>query len=224
MAGRCNFLGSNYVVGTGTGNVGGEADFDPDEVGSLVFEGYQWVGSNTTQYSSLAGDRRIFGQVTGDAAATRALISGAILAWPHIVAKDQIIDEVYAEVTLFAAAQNFRIAMYTNTSRSILYPDALVAESANLSGASTGVRTVSTSITLLAGNLVWIAVNSSSSSITLRGLLDGSSHGWTNVGTNIVPLNHIQVGATFGAFPDPFPGGATGSRQNVPAIAYRLSA
>lgn len=93
----------------------------------------------------------------GTALTTGAPAVGTLFAFPFIYPRGGTIDIIACNVTTLAVGATIRIGIYNNTSDTDLYPSSLVYGSAELSGATTGVKQESISVTLLPNTLYWSA-------------------------------------------------------------------
>jgi len=102
------------------------------------------------------------------AVSTIAQVADRIEFHPFIPARTVTINELAIDVSTNVAATNCKAAIYSDNGSGA--PNALLAGTADLSCATTGVKTGAvSSLTLTAGTIYWFAVHSSSTQ-TLRGI------------------------------------------------------
>ena len=159
------------------------------------------------------------------AKSTAALTASSIRAQPLIVKREMSIDALVAEVTTVGSF-NFRLAIYTDNGSG--YPDALVAQTAELDGstpAAPSLRTGAVSATLQPG-LYWLCIVTAGS-ITFRvdavGGWPSDFLGLDNSSQATIRQPYYSVAFTYASFPSTFPGGATintnaGSGTNAPIV------
>lgn len=160
---------------------------------------------------------------------TGAMTLNTLWAMPFVApARGGVLDRIACEVTTLVAAQNLRIGLYENKAdyRDV-YPGALLADSGNISMATTGIKSFGLTQALVPGRIYWVAlVTSESTTQRMRGLaVGGVSHflGMADTATSLLNLG-INVAFTFGALPDPFTaGGAYVTAIPVPVLRYRFS-
>lgn len=157
-----------------------------------------------------------------------ALVANILRAMPFIApARGGTLDRLAFAVTSFVAG-NARIGLYTNTSDSVIYPDALLADSGSISTGSNGVKTYTLSQTLTPGRMYWLAIVSDSTATirTLNGASTGNLMG--NPASFLVnPYVGLSVSFTYDVLPGTFTAGATpfnSTSTPVPALGYRFSA
>lgn len=129
------------------------------------------------------------------------------------------------------ATGNSRIAVYTNTSPAVLYPDELLGESGSKANtaASTIVSTTGLSLgPLTPGELYWLAYVNDNVAASVRKLDPGACSGM--LGAPLAQISTppgIKVAFTYAAPPSTFPAGGTyinTSSDFAPALGYRVSA
>ncbi len=136
-----------------------------------------------------------------------------------MLAKAVTIDQLVAEVSTAVAASEFHLAIYSSNSDGT--PNAAIASALANSGATTGNRTPTVSVSLAAGTLYWILVHHSSTA-TLRAIAVGAamSLGYP-VTANSGPYTALRGTATYAS-------GALATlpsltrTANVPPILVRL--
>lgn len=183
---------------------------------------YQDIG--TTQ-SYLAG--AAYGGCTSNSTAAGAI--NTFYALPFYRARGGTIDQLRFVVgTASGAGAKGRMGVYTSTSPTNLYPNALVVDGGEFAVDSTGNKTATVSVVLAPNTLYWFAyVQSVSFSGAMQSIAGGQL--FPILGIPSTFGGDLSVGLTvaqtYGALPDPFPASATvlGSTGFVPALAARFS-
>ena len=196
---------------TGTGGAGGGVcdENSCKQVGTVPLE--RWY--STTNSEQAAG------------ATTRPSVD-TIYAEPFVVARAGSIDAMSIYQWSGAAAGNMRLAIYAATGPAALYPSALVVETGDISTAADGYKQVAVAQALTANRLYWLAFNCSRGTDLFY---------WNNsikptllgISANLVDFyHHVTVASVYGAFPNPFPAGATRqvTATTMPGIWVRWSA
>lgn len=204
------------------GGAGGDLTIDANAGGG--------VGGQPT---GTAGLNRIYiaGQNNASVLTTGIPSTGTMRAMPfRCPPRAGTIDQISFYVSIGLAASTGRIALYRAVSASNVYPGARVADSGDISCASTGHKTYGVSASFSPGELLWLAYQqSSSSTLTIRCLpvagcavdVLGMEDAWS-VATSGVGLS---VALAYGAFPATFTAGATPIVATpIPALAARFSA
>lgn len=169
----------------------------------------------------------IAGQSNNTALTTGAPTANVLRAMPFLAPlRGGTIDRIAFEVTTLLAG-NGRIGLYDNLEdlRNV-YPGALLADSGDISTATTGIKSATISVALRPGRIYWLALVTSAAP-TLRGLAVGGVSGFLGVATaGTTALNMgISVAHTFGALPNPFTAaGAFFTAVPIPVLRYRFSA
>lgn len=224
---KISFLQTNTVTSSGggsgvwgaiTGTLSDQTDLatalglkadKTQTINGIVFSGNITV-PNTILYKGTG--KYYSNAINQNVRTTMSVANAAMRAYPFIVPKTIIIDQIISEVTTLVGGTEYRIGLYTDNGS--LYPDALVANSDTgaYSSASTGVKTgtPSSNITLTPG-LYWIVTNANGAP-TLRGLMPTSvAPVLGEVSTMGASGNQTAyaVSSTYGALPATFPVGAT---------------
>lgn len=127
---------------------------------------------------------------------TLLLAANTVNYAPFVVKTPITIDQIAIEVTGAVAAAGVRVAIYNADTNG--QPTSLVVDSGKLSGATTGVKTASVSVTLQSGR--YLAAVVSDSAITLRCVRGGNVNAYlTTLGQN--QLTTLTASLTYGAFP-----------------------
>lgn len=154
------------------------------------------------------------------------------VAIPFWAPRGGTINKIYAQVTTAVAAQNIRLGIYANTADTNPSPAGLLFDSGSISAATTGLKSATASLVLVAGNLYWFTFLSSNAGIIISSIAATNMFGV--LGYNNTDLASSQVGiglyidgVAFGALPDPF--GTAGltiygsSTGNVPLLTADFS-
>lgn len=157
---------------------------------------------------------------------TGAPTAGVLRAMPFVApARGGTLDRLAIAITI-GAVGNFRLGLYANQSQTAIYPGALVADSGNLDANVTGTNAATVNLTLTPNQMYWIALLSNAAP-TIRAMGVASAGALLGV-SNALPTTPnvgISVSQSFGALPDPFPGGgAMITAVPIPVLAYRFSA
>lgn len=164
----------------------------------------------------------------GTGTATVAPGGNTLIAMPFLTTRAGTIDQIGARITTISGSGAFRLGVYTATSDTNLYPDALVLDSGELSGTSAAVVSASISEALSANTLYWFVCLFNNGTNQISAIPAGGM--WPILGLsnalNVVPGVGWQVTQAYGALPDPFPAGASVrlNSSNGPGIAVRFSA
>lgn len=140
-----------------------------------------------------------FGNLT-----TRSVGVDSIRTTPLIVPRATTFDRIAVEVTTLAAGASARLGIYNDDGAG--YPGSLVLDAGTVSVATTGVKAITIDLKLAKG-LYWCALVSDGAPtvrgvvalLTPIGVLSGGGGGWQT---------GYYKAQTYGALPDPFPGGA----------------
>lgn len=135
--------------------------------------------------------------LNGSANTTAAGAANRIDLYPFVLGRAVTIDQLVAEVTTAVASSAFHLAIYSSNSDGS--PSAAIASALANSGATTGNRTPSVSVSLAAGTLYWMMVHHSSTA-TLRAIAVGAamSLGYP-VTANTTPYTALRGTATYSA-------------------------
>lgn len=206
--------------------------------GQNVYWGYHYVGSAATDYPTdgNALEYQIAGGVTGENFATEARVNGEILAWPFLVGRTGTLDEIQIEVTAGNAAGRLgRVAIYNNASRTRLYPTTRVVDSGSIDFTAAGLKTVSVSATLTAGQLYWATYATNNSTPVLRSITSASMAPWgssKSSAPSLATFTGFSFNKAFPGLDDPFPAAGTGTlgasavarTGNYPVVMLHFSA
>jgi hypothetical protein len=123
---------------------------------------------------------------------------------PFIPIKTFTTASLSIEVTSLVAGSNTRILIYSDNNG---VPGTKIVESTDLSTATLGIRTFSTTQTLSAGVCYWIGVHTSSTA-TLRAIpLSGCLNIGTPAAAGATIFNMYRVSVTYGSAPTTYSGG-----------------
>lgn len=183
--------------------------------------------------SPLARTHPAGGVLVGGTAVSLTTTANRHIALPFWAPRGGTINKIYASVITAVAAQNIRLGIYANTADTNPSPAALLFDSGNISAASTGGKSSTASLVLIAGNLYWFTFLSSNSGIAIGGWSASNVFGIlgfnnTDIGTSQNGIGLYIDGVAFGALPDPF--GTAGltiygsSVGNIPLLAADMSA
>ncbi len=171
---------------------------------------------------------QVAGLVNCTVLTTGAPSAGNLRALPFTApAKGGIVDQLAFNVTTLLAG-NARIGLYRNLSPGNLYPGDLVAgtDTGAIATGTAGVKTASVNVSLIPGELYWLA-HLSDVAATLRCLALANMHPMHGLDSALgtAPGFGITRAFAFAALPTPFgAGGSVISAVPIPALAYRLSA
>jgi hypothetical protein len=141
-----------FLTGTATGT-------------ELLYNGTTWAVASTTNigvmaYGTTPLERWYTAPTTGTALTQAVLGTANVLrAYPFIVHKKTVFDRIAMNVTTLLSPSFIRFGIYRDGGN--LYPSGLVVDSGAVSGATTGVKSVTISVTLDPG-IYWLAYNTNS--------------------------------------------------------------
>jgi hypothetical protein len=173
----------------------------------------------------------------GNMVAGSALTANTIALYPFIVRRNVTVNNLGARVTTVAASSNVQLAVYGSDSSNEVTGTALAA-TGNLSGATaTSVNGSVTAFTMQAGQIYWMAINSSGTptmlvpsalSMHLHSIL-GAPLLADVFGSSTISLALRTVAQTFGTWPDltsvtPTVVGASANASKGALIAMQVSA
>lgn len=151
---------------------------------------------------------------------------GPMRALPFIApARGGTLDRIAVNVTA-GVVGNFRLGLYENTSQTVMYPGALISQSADLDTNVTGVNGYTLNVPLTPGQMYWLVYHCSAAA-TIRAMAVGGVSSLLGNSNALGTAPNIGITATqaYGALPNPYPnGGAMITAVPIPAIAYRFSA
>jgi hypothetical protein len=160
---------------------------------------------------------------------TLALVANDLWAVPFRAPRRRgsSIDTIAFRVTTLVAASNARIGLYANAGATDdPYPSALIADSGNISTATTGDKTFSTTQTLQPGALYWLVLHPSGAisvdSLAVAGV--SALLGFNQAGVALITA--IKNSQAFGALPATFPAFSAGgsfATTAIPALRRRLA-
>ena len=146
--------------------------------------------------------------VQGALSAGVAMVANNIYLYPFFVLRTMTADDLGARVTTLSAGSNVQLAIYNSTSNAV--PTTLLASTANLSVGATGtVNAAVTAFTLNAGQLYWMAMNSSGTPVMMG--IGATSNYYTTIfgSTSLADVSAGSgvsvgrtIGQTFGTWPD----------------------
>lgn len=136
------------------------------------------------------------------------------------------VDRIDFQINTLGAG-NGRLGLYSNTSDSTLYPNALLADGGSISTATTGVKSTTISVALAGGSLNWLVYNTDNAValvLQLNGTDVTSMLGQPAAGGTAYHAA-ISVAQAFGAMPATFTAGGAYvlSTSFVPWLRLRFS-
>lgn len=150
-----------------------------------------------------------------------------IFLYPFWVKIPIIFDRIGVKVTTSAAASKIRVGIYNATSKSNLTPNALIYGSAELSGASTGVKEDtpgSGSVTISTPGLYYFAVLTGTLAPTMQTLSVASIAAILGMDSGVTQRNTGWSRAfSYAALPDPLGGSPALISQAMPQGFIRIS-
>jgi len=158
------------------------------------------------------------------------LATGTIWLISFIEVRGGTIDQLMFDVTTQAAGQNGRIGLYSNTSDTTLYPNALLEDSGSISLTGTGAKayTLGTPRVLTPGALYWIALTIDGGSPVVRGTIHEAFWNALGVVSGVPGIGYRLTAFTYAALPNPLTAGATTHDINfgtsTPVLYRRYSA
>lgn len=131
---------------------------------------------------------------------TRALVASTIYYSPFIVRTPITVDQIVTEITTSAASSACRMGIYKADSD--LQPTALVNDSGTIDSSSTGVKSISISVTLDPG--VYLTALNSNGTPTLRTIRGGSVYTGLTSGLGTSPFTQaMRISSAYAALADP---------------------
>lgn len=209
------FIAAGYSLNTGTGGAADISYFR--QVGTSPIESW-YVAGKITHHAANFG-----------AGATPT--ADVIYALPFVAPRGGTLDRIAIRVVTPQAAKTARIGIYSATSATNLYPNALLVDAVvNVTVAQVEPATISQALS--PGQLYWFVLTTDATTALLASLsVEGL---WpifgipSDLGTSSDFGLGLAVADAYGALPDPFPAGATvmynGGTLLLPVIACRFSA
>lgn len=160
---------------------------------------------------------------------TASVATGTLYAYPFISGRGGTLDRIAFNVTTVGGAGSVaRVGIYTATSDTNLYPDALVVDGGEQNtNASTGVKSSNINISLTPNKLYWLVFLCGTSAPVVRGLQVSSMQNILGLDNTLSTANGqgLTVAQAYGALHATFPGSATVLTSTPhPLIAVRYSA
>ena len=156
---------------------------------------------------------------------TGAATLGTLFATPFLSGRGGVIDTIYFEVTTGVATAVGRCGIYTSTSDTNLYPDALVVDSGEFDCSTATVKSASISVRLDPNKVYWFVTNFGTAAPTIR--LSGSPACGPILGDastiGSTTRTGITVASSYAALPSTFPGSAAFTTSAMPLICVRYS-
>jgi len=149
--------------------------------------------------------------------ATVALAANQLEAFPIVVSRDMTFDRIAIEVTTLADPSNIRLGIYNNGTN--LYPGTLLLDAGAVSGATTGVKTITISQQLVKG-IYFLAIVADATP-TVRGLAVTVPLLGLRATLLYAVEQQWRAAFTYAALPNPFTSGGT-LRTDGKGIALRL--
>ncbi|HET6373004.1 MAG TPA: hypothetical protein VFG76_06840 [Candidatus Polarisedimenticolia bacterium] len=195
----------------------------------LTAGGYSYfrhVGTTPVERWYVAGS--ISGIAIGNAAIAENVIYAAPLTSERGGRIDQLAVSLNTACTVISATGKARIGIYTSTSDTNLYPDALVVDAGEVSFLTNGVKTLAVNVLLSPSKLYWVVMNEDCDNAdpSMRVLGATASAPILGVSTAFAGGNSgngWSVNMGYAPLPATFPAGGTVSINNLPAIAVRYS-
>ena len=100
-------------------------------------------------------------------------------------------------------------------------PNNLIYESANIDCSTSGLKSLTTSIDFVAGEVYWIAVNFNISNIVIRQMNTNARLPINTPFYDSTPKYTFRKVQAFGSFPNPITGVATFTTETVPYLSFR---
>lgn len=165
---------------------------------------------------------------------TVTLTADTLYGVPFVVHGDIAIDRIAVEVTTLDAGSSVRLGLYAESLTERGEPGVLLEDLATISGASTGMKTLTVTPTRrLAAGRYFVAVVASSVVVALRAYAEADSAdlGWPGATANLLAASldamwrgAAGANAAASALPDPFPSTPTadlGTGAAMPATVLR---
>lgn len=147
-----------------------------------------------------------------------------LYAMPFIVARTTKFDTISCEVTSSGAGSEIRLGIYRDNGN--LYPGALIFDTGDILGTSTGVKdvTITSSLQIFQPGMYWLTYENSATVPQIR-ILPASGYLalWPPLFGTTIPGYAYTVAHTVGAAPDPYTGGGT-LRTAVSAVGSPVPA
>jgi hypothetical protein len=185
---------------------------------SLLGSGNLTIGSGIHCLMPPFSGKSYIPMITYASLTPSAITSNLIRLIPFIPARDITISSTSLNVTSLVAGVNARILVYDDLNG---LPNNKVIESTDLSCATTGVKTFTTTYTFLAGNTYWVG-NYCSGSFSLQ-LIPIANLLMINNTTAGVTYTGVTYSSAFGSAPTSLNGvSATYSNGAFPAIMFNI--
>ena len=204
-----------------------------DDPGKYVIEGYVRSGSGSLDIPTFPLDKIIPGLKTAEAFGSQAFVNGSAVAWPFIVSIAYTVTAVTIEhsATVTPGAKA-RLGIYTNASRTRLFPLSLVADISEWDlSTATGFKALTASVPLTVGSLYWAVYLTNSSGPTLRSVPGTGFFGWGTIPSTppvLSAFNSLSANITYGALPSTFPSGTgpsvAGRNGPMPLVFFSITA
>lgn len=152
-----------------------------------------------------------------------ALTLGAntLYAIPLLVARNMTVDRIALQVSTLADPSNIRLGIYNNGTN--LYPGTLLLDAGTVSGATTGVKTITISQALTKGIYWVVCVSDATPAVNALGYY---AEPCMILGIRSTDFNHRNIGwsvaFTYAALPDPFTVGGSIANAFLPNMPLRL--
>lgn len=151
---------------------------------------------------------------------TETVTLGQLYAAPFVIPRSglTVVRIGFAVNSAAAAGGVGRCGIYTNTSSTVFYPDALVVDSDEFATDSTGGKEATVSASITSPGLYWYVTlfGTSACGIARQATsLDGPWLGWASITASNGFVNRIIKAQTYGALPATFPASAT-NNNSVP--------
>ncbi len=154
-------------------------------------------------------------------------VVNTLYAFPFTSGRGGTLDRIQFNVTTGGAAGSVaRVGIYTSTSDTNLYPNALVVDGGQFDTTSTGVKTATISAALTENKLYWLVFLSGTAAPTVRAGQPSSMPNVLGIDSAMGTGSGIglNVARAYGALPGTFPAGATVQTSSpIPIITVRYS-
>ena len=157
---------------------------------------------------------------------TATITANVMRAMPFIAPRrGGTLDRLAINVTTLSAGAG-RLGIYRATSETNVYPGSLVLDAGTVDTSATGVKPITISQSLVAGQLYWLACVFSATPV-IRGFAVGSVSEMLGISAALGTAANagISVAFTYAALPSTFTaGGAVITAVPIPGLFYRFSA
>jgi len=163
--------------------------------------------------------------VTGTTASTAVMTANRLYAVPFVApARPASVDRLAFEVTALSAG-NARMGVWDNTADNNLYPAALLVDGGAVSTGTTGVKSVTVDVPLIAGQLYWLSLVCSATPTVAVVPVGGYAGTILGIPSTFGGVDNtgVYVAFTYAALPSTFPASGAFLTSSPPALGFRLS-